>query len=219
MTHSTRPLRGLAQGHGERSRTMIESIIIAGSGGQGVMLLGKVLAQASMLEGKYVTWFPAYGPEVRGGTSHCMVTISDQEIGSPYITKADTLIILNRPSLEKFKDMIKARGLLILNSSLAKMDRDTRLKVLQFPFTDIAVKLGNMKVANMVALGCFAAAKEIVKVENVLKVFKSIAPAGNLKILEVNQKALEEGYKLNHGERKICPSTNLRLRPRGLENG
>ena len=176
---------------------MIERIIIAGSGGQGVMLLGKVLAQTAMLEGKQVTWFPAYGPEVRGGTSHCMVTISDQEIGSPYINVADTLIILNHPSLERFKGKLKNKGLLILNSSLAKIDEDTKIKVLQFPFTDIAVKLGNLKVANMVALGCFAAAKKIIKVKNILKVFKSMAPAGNLKILEVNQQALDKGWRLN----------------------
>jgi 2-oxoglutarate ferredoxin oxidoreductase subunit gamma len=178
---------------------MIESIIIAGSGGQGVMLLGKVLAQAAMLEGKQVTWFPAYGPEVRGGTSHCMVTISDREIGSPYITEADTLIILNAPSLKRFKGMIKNKGLLILNSSLAKMNPDAEKMILQFPFTDIAIKLGNIKVANMVALGCFAAAKKIIKVKNILKVFKSIAPAGNFKILEVNQRALKEGQRLSHG--------------------
>ena len=177
---------------------MIERIIIAGSGGQGVMLLGKVLAQTARLEGKQVTCFPAYGPEVRGGTSHCMVTISDQEIGSPYINVADTLIILNHPSLERFKGKLKNKGLLILNSSLAKIDEDTKIKVLQFPFTDIAVKLGNLKVANMVALGCFAAAKKIIKVKNILKVFKSMAPAGNLKILEINQQALEEGQRFGH---------------------
>ena len=175
---------------------MIERIIIAGSGGQGVMLLGKVLAQTAMFEGKQVTWFPAYGPEVRGGTSHCMVTISDQEIGSPYITEADTLVILNKPSLDKFKGMIRNKGLLILNSSLAKISMDTKIKILQFPFTDIAIKLGNIKVANMVALGCFAAVNKIIKVKNILKVFESIAPAGNLKILEVNQQALEEGQRL-----------------------
>ena len=179
---------------------MIERIIIAGSGGQGVMLLGKVLAQTAMLEGRQVTWFPAYGPEVRGGTSHCMVIISDQEIGSPYITVADTLIILNHPSLERFKGKLKEKGLLILNSSLAKMDKDAKIKVLQFPFTDIAVELGNIKVANMVALGCFAAAKKIIKIKNILKVFELIAPAGNLKILEINQKALEQGQRLNHGK-------------------
>jgi len=179
---------------------MIERIVIAGSGGQGVMLLGKVLAQTAMLEGKEVTWFPAYGPEVRGGTSHCMVTVSDQEIGSPYISVADTLIILNQPSLNRFKGILnKNQGLLILNSSLAKMEAEIKVKVMSFPCTDIAIELGNIKVANMVALGCFVAAKKIIKGENVLKVFKSIAPSGNLKILELNQKALEEGQRLIHG--------------------
>jgi len=177
---------------------MIERVIIAGSGGQGVMLLGKVLAQAAMLEGKQVTWFPAYGPEVRGGTSHCMVTISDQEIGSPYITQADTLIILNQPSLEKFKKLLKNKGLLVLNSSLAAPLASTKMKVLQFPFTDIAIKLGNIKVANMVALGSFVLTTKIVKIKNILEVFKSIAPAGNLKILQVNQQALEEAQRLNY---------------------
>jgi len=199
MIHSTRPLRGLAQGHGERSRTMTERVVIAGSGGQGVMLLGKVLAQSAMLAGKQVTWFPAYGPEVRGGTSHCMVTISDQEIGSPYITVADTLIILNHPSLLRFQRLVKNNGLLILNSSLAEAFPTAKPKILQFPFTDIALRLGNIKVANMVALGCFTAARQIIKAKDILKVFASIAPAGNLKILEVNRQALEEGLKLNHG--------------------
>ena len=178
---------------------MIESVIIAGSGGQGVMLLGKVLAEAVMRQGQQVSWFPAYGPEVRGGTSHCMVTISEQEIGSPYVTKADTLIILNNPSLEKFKIRIKDKGLLILNSSLAKTSGFGRIKVLQFPFTDIAIGLGNIKVANMVALGCYLGVKKIVRIKEVLEVFKFMAPAGKADILEVNQKALQEGVKLING--------------------
>jgi len=178
---------------------MIERIIIAGSGGQGVMLLGKVIAQAAMRQGSQITYLPAYGAEVRGGTSHCMVTISDQKIGSPYISKADSLIILNNPSLDKFKCKVKANGLLVLNSSLAKTDAYARIKILQFPFTDIAIKLGNIKVANMVALGSYLAAKKIIKIENMLEVFKFMAPAGNLKILEVNQKALTEGEKLFYG--------------------
>jgi len=178
---------------------MTERIIIAGSGGQGVMLLGKVIAEAAMRQGNQVTYLPAYGPEVRGGTSHCMVIISDQEVGSPYITKADSLIILNNPSLERFKDKVKDGGLLILNSSLAKSEAYAKVKILQFPFTDIAIKLGNIKVANMVALGCYLEAKKIIKNKNILDVFKFMAPAGNLKILEVNEQALAEGEKLNHG--------------------
>lgn len=178
---------------------MTERIIIAGSGGQGVMLLGKVIAEAAMRQGSQVTYLPAYGPEVRGGTSHCMVIISDKAIGSPYIVKADSLIILNNPSLERFKNKVKNNGLLILNSSLAKSGAYAKVKILQFPFTDIAIKLGNIKVANMAALGCYLAAKKIIKTKNILEVFKFMAPAGNLKILEVNQRALAEGERLNHG--------------------
>jgi 2-oxoglutarate ferredoxin oxidoreductase subunit gamma len=178
---------------------MIESVIIAGSGGQGVMLLGKVLAEVVMRQGRQVSWFPAYGPEVRGGVSYCMVTISGQEIASPYITKADTLIVLNNPSLEKFKGRVKSKGLLILNSSLAKTSGLGRLKVLQFPFTDIAIGLGNIKVANMVALGCYLRAKKIVKIKEVLEVFRFMAPAGKEDILEVNQKALRKGAKIGNG--------------------
>ena len=178
---------------------MTESLIIAGSGGQGVMLLGKVLAEAVMRQGRQVCWFPAYGPEVRGGTSHCMVTISDKEIGSPYVTKADTLIVLNNPSLERFKSRIKDKGLLVLNSSLAKNPGSGRIKILDFPFTDIAIGLGNIKVANMVALGCYLGAKKIVKIKEMLEVFRSMAPAGKADILEINQRALQEGVKLVNG--------------------
>ncbi|MFA5092442.1 MAG: 2-oxoacid:acceptor oxidoreductase family protein [Candidatus Omnitrophota bacterium] len=178
---------------------MIERIIIAGSGGQGVMLLGKVIAEAAMQQGFQVVYLPAYGPEVRGGTSHCMVTISDQVIGSPYISKADVLIILNNPSLERFKNKVQNNGLLILNSSLAKTEAYAKVKVLQFPFTDLALKLGNVKVANMVALGVYLLAKKIIKKENILKVFKFMAPSGNLKILEINELALKEGGRLING--------------------
>ncbi len=175
---------------------MIERIIIAGSGGQGVMLLGKVLAQGAMLEGKQVTWFPAYGPEVRGGTSHCMVTISDTEIGSPYIAKADVLIILNNPSLEKFKSRLKNKGLLIFDSSLGLIKPSKLMEIIQFPFTEIALKLGNIKVANMVALGSYLSARQVIKPAHILEVFQFLAPAGNLKILEINRAALEEGERL-----------------------
>lgn len=163
------------------------------------MLLGKVIAEAVMRQGSQVTYLPAYGAEVRGGTSHCMITISDQQIGSPYVTKADSLIILNNPSLEKFRSKVKINGLLVLNSSLAKIDKQVNVKILQFPFTDIAIKLGNIKVANMVALGCYLAAKKIIKAKNMLEVFKFMAPAGNLKILEINQMALAEGERLADG--------------------
>jgi 2-oxoglutarate ferredoxin oxidoreductase subunit gamma len=178
---------------------MTEKVIVAGSGGQGVMLLGKVLAEAVMRHGCQVSWFPAYGAEVRGGTSHCMVTISDNEIGSPYVNKADTLIILNGPSLDKFKERVRDDGLLVLNSSLAKVSGMKNIHLLQYPFTDIALKLGNIKVANMVALGCYLGAKKIVNPGEVTEVFKTMAPAGKTDVVEVNKKALQEGVKLSNG--------------------
>lgn len=176
---------------------MIERIIIAGSGGQGIMLCGKILAQAAMVEGKFVTWLPAYGAEVRGGTAHCMVIISDKEIGSPYIDKTDTLIIMNQPSLARFKNRLEDGGLLIINSSMVKAG--VEIKTLRYPFTDIAVELGNVKVANMVALGAYLAKKKTVSLKNISRVMKMMAPAGRKDILIVNQKALDTGVKLNNG--------------------
>lgn len=175
---------------------MIERIIIAGAGGQGIMLLGKVLAQAAMQEKKCVTWLPAYGAEVRGGTAHCMVVISDREIGSPYIAQPDTLIIMNSPSLERFKERIKNKGLLIINSSLAQGPVPGNVNILRYPFTDMAVKLGNIKVANMVALGCYIAHKNIVSAKTILEVISEMAPPDKKGLIEINQKALKEGMGL-----------------------
>jgi len=178
---------------------MIERIIIAGSGGQGIMLLGKVIAEAAMRCGRQVTWFPAYGAEVRGGTAYCMVTISDKQIGSPYIDKADTLIIMNGPSLEKFRQRIKNKGSLIVNSSLAAVAGKEKRPSLKHPFTDIAIRLGNIKVANMVALGCYLAAKNIISVDDVMAVFKDMAKSVPADMLKINQRALREGVGLRHG--------------------
>lgn len=162
------------------------------------MLLGKVMAEAAMRIDKYVTWLPAYGAEVRGGTAYCMLVISDTEIGSPYIDKADTLIIMNGPSLRKFKERIKNKGLLIVNSSLAGRIKDTnkKIRILRCPFTDMAVKLGNIRVANMIALGCFIQQKNIVDSARILKAIQAIAPEDKRDLIEINQKAVLEGAKL-----------------------
>ncbi len=175
---------------------MIERIIIAGAGGQGIMLLGKVLAGAAMRENKFVTWIPSYGAEVRGGTAYCMVIISDKEIGSPYIGQADTLVIMNEPSLEKFRYRLKNKGLLILNSSLAKSTADKNIVLLSCPFTDIAAGLGNIKIANMVALGSLVAKKKLVDIRSIFETINEIAPADKKGLIEINKKALEEGVRL-----------------------
>jgi 2-oxoglutarate ferredoxin oxidoreductase subunit gamma len=176
---------------------MTERIIIAGAGGQGIMLLGKVLAEAGMRKDKHTTWLPSYGAEVRGGTAHCMVIISDEEIASPYISEADTLIIMNEPSLKKFKNRIKNKGLLILNSSLiSSNEKIDKSHILRYPFTDIAVKLGNIKVANMIAAGAYLARNKIIDIKTMLNVIKNMAPRDKEALIEINKQALFAGMEL-----------------------
>jgi len=175
---------------------MTERILIAGAGGQGIMLLGKIIAEAAMREEKFVTWLPSYGAEVRGGTAHCMVVISDKEIGSPYVNKADTLIAMNQPSLERFAERLKNNGLLIINSSLAGGVKKGRTQTFSFPFTDIAGGLGNIKIANMVALGVFIARKKIISAQTVMKTINEIAPSDKKTLVEINLQALKEGLNL-----------------------
>jgi len=160
------------------------------------MLFGKVLAESAMRENKYVTWLPAYGAEVRGGAAYCMVIISNEEIGSPFIDRADTLIIMNEPSLRAFQQRITKKGILLANSSLIRQEANKKAGQLSRPFTDIAVKIGNIKVANMIALGCYISIKNIVKKETVLQVMRDMAPADKQELIEINKKALEEGMAL-----------------------
>lgn len=173
---------------------MTERVIIAGSGGQGIMLLGKVLAEGALASGKFVTWLPAYGPEVRGGAAHCMVIISDEEIGSPYIDKADSLIIMNQLSLGKFKNRLTEKGLMVVNSSLARPDNAPGARAGKF--TDIALGLGNIKVANMVALGMYLARKKTIPLKNIEKVMRAMAPKDKPGLLKINLEALKEGVEL-----------------------
>lgn len=178
---------------------MTEKIIIAGSGGQGIMLLGKVLATAAMEENKFVTWLPAYGAEVRGGAASCTVIISGSEIGSPCADKTDTLIIMNQPSFIKFKGGVRNKGLLILNSSLVESAVNKKFEVLKYLFTDIAADLGNVKIANMIALGCFIAKKNIVEIKSILMAMEKIAPPDKKELLEINRQALLKGVSLING--------------------
>jgi len=182
---------------------MTENIIIAGAGGQGIMLLGKILAEAAMRENRHVTWLPAYGAEVRGGTSYCMVIISDQQIGTPIIDQADSAIIMNEPSFNKFAAKLLRKGLCVVNSSLVQKETSAnsqsalRLRLVQYPFTDIARDLGNIKVANVVALGCYSAQHKIVNPETFLKVIEEIAPPDRQDLVEINKAAFLKGMKLD----------------------
>jgi len=178
---------------------MTERILVAGFGGQGIMLLGKVIALSAMKEGKEVLWFPSYGAEVRGGTAHCLITISDKPIPSPLFQRADTAFIFNEPSLIKFKKRISPRGLLILNGTLIKQPVVEKCKrIVNLPLTAIATEMGNVKVANMIALGAYLAVRKTVTFDSVLSVFKEIAPKGRKDLIRINEEALKKG-------KVICP--------------
>ena len=176
--------------------TVNETIICAGFGGQGIMVLGKVLAEAGMMKGLNVTWLPSYGAEVRGGTAHSAVRISSDMISSPMVAEADTAIIMNGPSLDKFETRILPGGLLILNSSLSQRDPVREdIDVVKAPLTEEAIKIGNVRVANMIAAGIFAARKGIFDGKVLGKVMEIMA-AGREKILPVNIKAVELGMEI-----------------------
>ncbi len=175
-----------------------DRIVCAGFGGQGIMILGKLIAYSAMAQGYNVTWMPSYGAEVRGGTAHCMVTISDEEIASPLFLCCDTAIIMNKPSLNKFLKAVAAeggdkKGLVLLNSSLADKDiRKKGLDVVKIPMTEIALELGNVRAANMVALGAYMKRKAFFSKAVVIKGIR-IAFAGKKDIINLNIKALNKG--------------------------
>ena len=145
---------------------MHQEVIMAGAGGDGIMLMGQLLAHAAVLEGKNIVWFPSYGPESRGGPADCTVMISDGEIGSPITTAPDVVIALNQMQLDKYAATARREGLILVNSSLAipPQTRDD-CRIISIPASDIAVEAGTTKVANMVMLGCYAAAANPVALE------------------------------------------------------
>src|SRR5512137_1847417 len=142
---------------------MQSEVQFAGFGGQGVMLMGQILAQAAMHEGHEVVWIPSYGPEMRGGTAYCTVVISDRPIGSPIIRNPTHLVAMNRPSLEKFAPVVKPGGVILINSSLITVGCG-RTDVDEFivPVNDIAMGLGSIRSANIVALSAFVARSKMV---------------------------------------------------------
>lgn len=158
------------------------------------MAMGKILAVSAMREDKFVTWLPSYGAEVRGGTAHCSIVISDQKISSPCVEKADSLIVLNEPSLRRFRDSVGPKGFLLVNSSLADCGpADKSREVVCVPLTEMAVKLGLEKVANTIAIGVYLARKRIISVSTMEKSIEEIL-AYKEKLIDINKRALEAGF-------------------------
>jgi 2-oxoglutarate ferredoxin oxidoreductase subunit gamma len=173
---------------------MHEEIIVAGFGGQGVLFAGQLLAYAAVEAGKHVTWIPSYGPEMRGGTAHCTVVVSDEPIGSPLVRHPTSVIALNQPSFEKYEGLVKSRGLLVFNRSLI-VATPGRADVcyVAVPANAIAEELGNVRQANVVLLGAFLALTGLLPLEFVESALDKHLSERQRSFLESNKQALRRG--------------------------
>jgi len=174
---------------------MQNEVQFAGFGGQGIMLMGQIMAEAALQQGYEVVWIPSYGPEMRGGTAYCTVVISDRPIGSPIIRNPKHLVAMNRPSLEKFAPTVKSGGTIFINSSIIPIDagRDD-VDVVKVPIIEIARELGNVRTANIIALAAFVSRSQVVDFELLRESVKAKF-ANKEKLIPINMKALEEGQK------------------------
>jgi len=174
-----------------------EGIFIAGFGGQGVILLGKIICLAAMGEGKHVSHIPAYGAEMRGGTANCSVVVSDSEIASPLVPRPSVCIVLNTPSLIKFQPIVREGGLLIWNTSLIDMKPDRRdIEILPVSANELAEAAGSYKAANMAALGALLKRRPAVaSLDAVAACLDQAVSARHRELNEINRRALAKGYE------------------------
>lgn len=174
---------------------MEQKVIMAGFGGQGIMAIGKLLAYAGMLENRNVTWMPSYGPEMRGGTANCAVVMSETEVGSPLISKDGTAaIVMNLPSMTKFEKELVPGGKLIINKSLIdQKPTRTDIDVYYISANELAMELGNAKVANMVMLGAYIELAKEVEVDSVLHAFVKVFGEEKSHLVPLNKEALQKG--------------------------
>jgi 2-oxoglutarate ferredoxin oxidoreductase subunit gamma len=188
----------------EVTKELYEELIIAGFGGQGIMLAGKLLAQTAMNCGREVTYMPSYGAEVRGGTANCMLVIAENEIACPVVGSPDSLIVMNKASLTKYVPLLKKSGLLILNSSLIDIepDVDDSTEVIRLPADDIAIELGSIKAANMVALGAYLQAKELFDIDSAIQALPDTLAKRHHNTLPLNSNALRRGAEF--AARETC---------------
>ncbi len=177
---------------------MEKQFLIAGFGGQGVLLIGQLIAKAAMREDYEVSWMPSYGPEMRGGEANCAVVISDEEIGSPLVTEPPVLVAMNKPSLAKFMPKMAPGGILLYNASLIE-DVELRedVTVIPVPCNQIAEELGNQRTANMVMLGAVLGATSFVGAESLKETLKDWLGEKRANMLDINWQAIERGQALN----------------------
>jgi len=176
---------------------MKEEIIVSGFGGQGVLSMGKILAYAGLMEGKEVTWMPAYGPEQRGGTANVTVIVSDEKISSPILSKYDTAILLNQPSLDKFEGKVKPGGTLIYDSfGILEKPTRTDINIYQIDAMNTAAELKMMKTFNMMILGGLLKLHPIVSMDSVMKALRKSLPERHWDLLPMNEEAIRKGMDI-----------------------
>lgn len=175
-------------------------ILLAGQGGQGVLSAGRFLAESGLHEGKEVSYLPAYGPEMRGGTANCTVIISDERIGSPLVEHPSEVVVMNRAALAKFGPLVQPGGIVFVNSSIVpdKVERDD-VKAYYIPCDDIAREIGNSKVSNMVMLGAYVAATKVLKVETIENMIHEMFTGRKAKLVPLNMEALKRGMACVEG--------------------
>ncbi len=176
---------------------MEKEFIIAGFGGQGVLLAGEVLANAFMIDGKNVTWYPSYGAEMRGGTVNCTVVMSDEDVSAVQKLKAEFIIVLNQASFDKFISWVKPNGIMIVNSSLVNVKKSREdIRYVSVPITQIAQeKLGNIKMSNILALGVLSKVSGLISLEILEKALHNVIPAHRANLIPKNLEALNLGYE------------------------
>lgn len=177
---------------------MKEQCVFAGFGGQGMLLVGKFLAEAGMQSGKHVSWLPSYGPEMRGGTANCSVVVSDKPVASPMISSADTVLAMNLPSMLKFQSLVRPGGLLLVNSSIIdeRSSRDEDCDVVYVPCNHIAEEVNNPKGANVVFLGAYLAKKgDVIDEATLIEAIRTELGERKAKFLEGNIRALKAGME------------------------
>lgn len=181
---------------------MLSEIIMSGFGGQGIMYMGDLLAQAAVSEGRNASFFPTYGVAMRGGTANCIVMISDEEIGSPLLDEPNAAILMNQQSLTRFEPIIRKGGIIVGNSSIIKPDTCTRngdLRTVWIPATELSREItGNERSANIVAFGAFLKAEPVVGIDTIEESFRRL-PARKKDMIEKNLAALRAGLEFATG--------------------
>ena len=176
---------------------MTEEIIIAGFGGQGVLSMGKILAYSGIMQDKEVSWFPSYGPEMRGGTANVTVIISDERVSSPVLNDYDTAILLNQQSLDKFESKIKKGGLLLYDGNgITRHPERTDIQIYRVDAADEAAKMSTTRTFNMIVLGAYLKIKSLLEMNNINKGLKKSLPARYHHLIPVNEEAIHRGMKI-----------------------